>query len=49
MTGEPYARRDGETDEEWIARMEADWPETLRSIRLIAMIDENAAERRAAA
>lgn len=37
----PSPRRDGESADEWHARCAREWPETMKTLRLIALVDEN--------
>lgn len=41
-------RREGEGIREWEQRLERDWPETWKTLKIIRMVDENAAERASA-
>lgn len=41
----PSPRRDGESVEEWHARCAREWPETMLTLRVIAMVDESQALR----
>ena len=41
----PYRRRDGESAEDWQARLERDWPATFLTLRVIQMVDDNRDQR----